>query len=510
MKLKDLYKKIDKEELKFIAIVTLIFMVISHGYCYFNLNFSHDSMFSFSEFTSVNIGRGVIDLFGNMRGHYFPPLLIGSLTYIFLLGTVYLLINIFQVKKKINTFLLSGIFVTASTITLLNATYIDFSDIYSFAIFIITLAAYIFINKKDIVGYLISIILLVIGLSTYQSYISFFIGIVILYSIKNCIEKDNYRMILINGLKAIFVVALSLILYSLFSKLIIIISNSSFATGYNSISDVGNFANFNEIITTLKRTYTTVFNYILHPSIFYSNVVSFLNLLIIIVNIVIVSLIFVKNKVPKENIILTFLLILLLPFGINIACFLSKGFVHELMIYALFLLYIFPVIMLERDLFKLKLSNIYKKSYTSLITISYIIIIFLGIVYSNQCYLKKNFEFDNTITTMNRILNRIEEIDGYEVGKTKVAFIGTLQDGPLSKFRKEFDYGSVGLFANFSVTYYETYKLYFANYLSYPINIIPEYEAVGMSKKSEVKEMGVFPNKDSVKKVDDVIIVKLS
>ena len=133
-----------------------------------------------------------------------------------------------------------------------------------------------------------------------------------------------------------------------------------------------------------------------------------------------------------------------------------------------------------------------------------------GIIYSNQCYLKKNLEFDATLTTMNRIVDRIEQTEGYEVGKTKVAIIGRLDDSIISLRRKELDYDSAGLWENFSITYYETYKQYFENYLGYPINIIDMKQMKKIAEKEEVKEMELFPSYESIKFVDDVLVVKIA
>ena len=111
---------------------------------------------------------------------------------------------------------------------------------------------------------------------------------------------------------------------------------------------------------------------------------------------------------------------------------------------------------------------------------------------------------------MNRIIDRLEEMDDYEVGKTKVAFIGNMNSGPLYLQRKSIDVDGVGLLNNFGLTYYKTYEQYFENYLAYPINVIPEEEALSFKDRKEVLNMKPFPSKDSIKFVDDTLIIKLS
>ena len=214
-----------------------------------------------------------------------------------------------------------------------------------------------------------------------------------------------------------------------------------------------------------------------------------------------------KNKIPVQKILIFLVFLIILPFGINIVYFISKGAEHQLMIYSLFLLYIFTIKLMD---ICSNNKNKYSTYLTNFVSFLFIIILISSIIYSNQCYLKKNLEFDSTITTMNRIIYKLEETTDYKVGESKVAFIGNLQASNVSLNRKEFDYNSVGLSNNFSITYYKTFNQYFANYLGYPINIVSENEMKSLCLNDEVKKMESFPNSNYIKRIDDVFVIKLS
>ena len=67
--------------------------------------------------------------------------------------------------------------------------------------------------------------------------------------------------------------------------------------------------------------------------------------------------------------------------------------------------------------------------------------IFLGsIVFSNQVYLKKNLELESTLSLMSRVIQRIEETEGYTPGYTPVAILGTPEDSVFSVERKGFEH----------------------------------------------------------------------
>lgn len=512
--MKNIIQKTDEKTLKYILISTLIFMAIAHGYCYTNLNFSHDSMRTFYWMTAdtLEIGRFILPILLILRGNYYPPLLIGALTYIFLSLVIYLLVNFFKIKTKVGQVLVSGIFATASTLTLLNATYIDFSDMYVFGLFLMTIAVYIWKNYKK--GYLFAIIPVFISLGIYQSYICFFIGIVMLLSIRDIIENTNYKEILLNGTKAIITIFASLILYAISLKIIPMLTGVNLSNNYNSVGGLGEFfisGGFINILRLILKTYYDTLLYIIKPSTYYNQLISIFNIIFILMAFVFTLLFLKSKKISKQNKILLVILLILLPFGINLAYFLGRGVSHQLMIYPLFLLYL-PLIyiiengVLQKYLKSKKIINCFK----NFKNISLTLLIISSIIYSNQCYLKKNLEFDATLTTMNRIVYAIEQTEGYEVGKTKVAIIGSLNDSIISTKRKELDYISVGLGSNFSVTHYDTYRLYFANYLSYPINLVSEYEIKEFKKMDEVKEMNQFPTNGYIKFIDDILVIKLS
>ena len=61
-----------------------------------------------------------------------------------------------------------------------------------------------------------------------------------------------------------------------------------------------------------------------------------------------------------------------------------------------------------------------------------------SIVLSNQLYLKKNIEFQSTLSLMTRVIDRMERTLDYVPGQTPVAFAGTLKNNVLPGNRKGF------------------------------------------------------------------------
>ena len=59
-------------------------------------------------------------------------------------------------------------------------------------------------------------------------------------------------------------------------------------------------------------------------------------------------------------------------------------------------------------------------------------IIFNNVVFANQVYLKKVLEYDATASLATRVVDRIEQTDGYVPGETTVAFVERFDSSPIT------------------------------------------------------------------------------
>jgi hypothetical protein len=294
-----------------------------------------------------------------------------------------------------------------------------------------------------------------------------------------------------------------MLLYALSLKIVNALFHIELRSAYNSVNDIGSFTGLNQIISLFVGTYKQFFDYIMNPSTYYIVLISIFNIILIVIAICICIRKVLKCKDKIVRLVMFLLFTLLLPFALNFIYLLGKGVEHQLMIYSLFLLYVFVIMLAE-------ITKMKKGAFSVLVMILLSITIFSNIIYSNKIYLVKDLNVKTTLTTVNRIIDRIEQIDGYEVGKTKVAFIGTLNSGSLFMPRKDIKIEDVGIYDNFGLTYYRTYQVFFENYLAYPINIISEEEVEAIKRKEEIANMPCYPNKESIQFVGDILIIKLS
>jgi hypothetical protein len=143
--------------------------------------------------------------------------------------------------------------------------------------------------------------------------------------------------------------------------------------------------------------------------------------------------------------------------------------------------------------------------YIACITAS--VLILTNALFANRVYVKKDLEERATLTVMTRIIDRIEQTDGYTTGSTPVVFYGDLNSSPLMKRSDSFDYLGVGLDNSFSVTYKETYRVYINEYMNYPMIIQDTFD---FKYQQSIEKMPVFPAEGSTRVIDGILFVKLS
>ena len=509
--MKKLYSK--KEKLLYSIIFTFIWGILAHGFCYFNLNFSHDSLLVIQDDISfqISIGRFIQPLYFLLRGNVYAPALVGFISLTFIGLSVFIISLLFNTDNKLILFIYSGLMTTSGTVALINATYIHDADIYALALFFAVLGVYVCRNFKY--GIPIAIIFFVITMGLYQSFFQVSIFLFMILACKDLLNKKDYKQTVIDGLKSIIALIGGLIIYYLVFKSVLYVTNIDISTGYNGLSSVGHYSGIGSIIYCVKKTYMSVFGNFIHPATYNGKFICILTAVIVILSIYFIIRIMLVKKLSKKEIFTLFAIIVLMPFGMNFVCFISKGIEHHLMIYSFIFAYVFAteVFLLwinckegQNDCKKQTLSIIKQTA----IPIILLVIIFNNIVFSNQIYLKKQLEYDNTLITMNRIVDRIEETSNYVVGETPVMLIGDLESSPLSVKKDGFNNTATGLNLNFSVTYFDSYKRYFKYILNYPVNLLEATDE--WIKKDVIKNMPSFPNKNSCKIVDGVMIVKLS
>ena len=143
---------------------------------------------------------------------------------------------------------------------------------------------------------------------------------------------------------------------------------------------------------------------------------------------------------------------------------------------------------------------------------AFAVLLLSGIVFSNQIYLKKNLEFEATLSRMTRIIDRAEDTPGFQPGLTPVAILGQLDAPSITQPLKGFEHLTVFEAAASStpVTRQEDMIWYCWEILGYPFNFVSNYDHELLAQSAEVIAMPAFPDPACCQFIGDTLVIKIS
>ena len=179
---------------------------------------------------------------------------------------------------------------------------------------------------------------------------------------------------------------------------------------------------------TTTSTYLYVIKEWWNPQTFRSRFVGLANMALLLV--AAATLLWIlATKIKQNNTrLLLLVLFLLFPFGINVVYFISKGMEHTLMTFSFGLLYLLAVLFLQELPHNKTQKFLRYAAYTAMG-----LGIWCNVIYANQSYLKVALEEKATDALMVRVIDRLEQTEGYVPGETPIAVVGLITSSPFYK-----------------------------------------------------------------------------
>lgn len=502
---------------KYCMIYTFVFGLMAHLYAFANFTISHDSLVGFHSLdeTKVELGRFGVVLYKYITsGIATLPWTAGIIALLFVGISNTLICRIFGLQTVWQMMLVSGIMVTNTTLTSLIATYMHDLGADTLALLMSVFAAYIWNvfyknpseNLKNIIlPAFVGILSMIIALSLYQAYLSVTVIIILFVLFIDMLEGKTFWQVMKAGLFAAGCILVSCLIYLLLVDVACEVSGLPKNTeSYNSISNMTN-----DSISFLSRLYTTYFDvlqaFILHPiSSFRYPIVRYIHCGLLLF----FAILFIRKwwDIGIKEKALTVIMIVIAPFAMNISGFLD-GMSHDLMIYALWLVYIPFIVLVSREN-GWKVVSWEKRGRIVAAALIGVVIV-QNVQTANTVYVKKDAGRQATISRVTSILAMIEQQEGYVYGETPVALLGyalsneepMLQEGNI----EELTGGSAS-----QITYSSVWNAYLGDVLSYQINLCGVEQVQQLQARPDVMEMPCFPSYGGVRMIDGIIVVKLS
>lgn len=508
-KLKNWYEGLSKN-IKIAFISTIIIGLICHIYMMTNKWVNLDDIVQLVDnMDRTTSGRWFLQFPAAISSEFSIPWLNGFLTIVYTAVMSCLVISMFEIKSKINTILISGILVTFPTLGSLMP-FMNSQDAYQFGAMLAGLAAFFIIKYKN--GFIFSSILLTLSLGIYQTYLGYAGGLIVLYVIVELFKENN------NFKKMIILLCKTAISFTVALAIYLIISRGIFGhllVDYKGLDTMGSLP-LNKIHTIIFSAYKGMFNFFIGKEFNYHFIfMPYLFIFAFILTIYLLIYIVKKSKMCKEKLFLLVFLILVFPIVINIIYIMSwQAGVMLRMLYGYTVVFIFPLVLID---YVLKISDKFEISnkipkllyYTvAILTLTSFLSVYNNIYVTNKAYFKVGLTNENSNAYGNRIISRIESVEGY-TEKTQIVFWGN----PDSRtwFTEKIDTKDIEPFiiANhltrlYSFIYYPVRFLGFQN----PIKDYDEINEENKHLKDMINALPNYPDKNSIQMINGTIYIK--
>lgn len=515
-------QNIGNNENKKVFIVTLVTALVVHFQLYSLMITGPDtlinSMYHQADVWEAMLLRFGLDFIQQIKGNVVSPVLVSLISSVLLGITVILVTETLEIKNKYFKYITAVIFAVAPNI---SATFTFFycSDAYILGMLLATLAVFLvrkFDDKKWIV--LLGGLFIAIAMGMYQTYLSVTMVLCVATLIIDILKNKDIKQICKNAVKYIIMGVIGIILFYAFSHIALMCKNLS-ASDYSGANEIG-IQTLLDMSKLLPQAYQSFFDYYFTDNMI-PNTIWHTNLIyIIIFTVMIVSSIYliIKNKIYNKipNIIALFVLIIIAPicFGV-IEIMVPDVNIHILM--ACSMIFILPIFFKIIELLpKTTISRVCKY----IIAICTLIIIWNYSWQDNASYIEIYSMQNQAEATALKLVTRIEQLDEYNP-QMPVLLLGGLQGNAYfnrdntSIEAKKLDDRTWGFISDESTIWWgnlDSWQKIFYEYVGVNLKLVSEHEekSIEILQSEEYKNMKVYPEKDSIKIINGIVVVRLS
>lgn len=482
------------------GIATVVMSLVAHGFLFTNEFFSHDSLgyyFSFERGSVsfyVSVGRFGISVYELIKGNVAAPWLMGLLFTLWMALSAFLVVRLLGIRSPLGMALTSALLCSNPAMTLTGATYIYCMDEYAFALFAAVAAVYLFRRGRwwTVAG----VAALVVSISVYQAYFTVALGLCVLLVMKRL--TDNEKGAFLEGVRYVALLAAGFVVYyGVWTVLCAVLDVEKMRTGESILSNLGQLPA--QVVTAAARYMERL---LLAKDVlgYFRPALHWVMVLLLGWRLIVFLL---DREVRPGDRVLMAVLCLLLPVAFNAPQILFPAAASELTTFSWELPYLLLIMWMEPAARRPS-----GKACRSAAAVALCGVLWFHTVYANTVYLKKELEKGATISLATRVIERVEQVEGYVPGQTYVALVGRLDlNDFLNRGRPGFEdvEATVGLFRDYSATY--ALDFYITDYLNYPM-LFDKY--TDFSQDPQVQAMPVYPDAGAIQMVNGVVVVKIS
>ncbi len=487
-------------------VAAMVFGIVTHMYKFTNTLLNHDSLYNiYSNQNVIGSGRWFLSIACGISSYFDLPWINGMLSLVYIGITAILIVDLFRIKNPIVIGISSALLSVFPAVT---ATFFyEFTaDGYMFAMLLAAFAVKLlsvsgggYKKRNQIIG----ILALCFSCAIYQAYLSFAITLSICVFLYDLLEESKSKKECIKWIGSQMMVYMAaLVLYWLVWKLCLTFTGMK-ATNYQGINQIG--ISIQTIVEAIPKTIVTLGKWCLDINRITCEITlqGILNSLFLLFSFYIGAVALYKSKSMKKPYMIVMYLgcILIVPFVICLWYFTSpKVEYHLLMLQSLVILYIFVLVLAERWI----ASNC-----KNVIAGLACVLIFNFMIQANIAYWQ--LQRCNMISYMEAVdlRGRICQM-GSEEGD-ELAVIGTYDVTKQKSYQLLVErMPNLGGMLDYNLFLDEVHIGMFLDNLDFHLAPVSAEKKEQILKNPLIEDMSNWPQKESLQKIDGVILLKLS
>ena len=466
---------------------------------------NHDGLDSmYFDQNMITSGRWFLMVACGFSSFYTIPWVIGLLGILFLSLAAAALTEALELKKPWVIVVCSGLLASFPALASTFA-YVFTLDGYMLALLLAVLA--VVLTKKYQKGFLAGGVCLAFSLGIYQAYLPFAMILSVFCILMLLSEDGTGKEKLKKILHYLYMGILGVVLYYGILQVLLRLQGKQLAS-YQGIDGMAQGNNAG-LFTSVKQMYVDFLKFTLRGNVLYQNWISGVALLLLLFAALFAGGVLVKNrkwwKKPGFYGIII-LAVLVLPVITNVILIISPSVTYHLLMRYQWVLYLIGLVAF--------VGNGTEEGKTGAVLqwlalcCGVVLVFFYGVV-DNIGYSNLQKRYEKTYAYCVRLLDRIEQTEGYYQG-IPIAMIGVVGEDefPGTDITLDVTSGMIGLNGDSLLYTGENYRLFMQHYLGATLNILPADAMKEMYYDEEYIEMDSFPGENSIRIIDGILYVK--
>ncbi len=474
----------------------LVVGLLAHGYAFFNKLVNHDEIESlFGKGATVTSGRWGLELVKVLFPDWSMPWIYGAASLLLMAIAVCLMLRLLEIRSRALQMLLAALVISFPTLTG-NFCFMFTAAPYAWAFLLAVLAAALFWEKHPLPT-VVGLVLLALALGIYQSYIAVAASLCVLKMMAEAMDAERpVGRIVLDGVMALVWMAAAIAVYYAVTLLAFRVTGEAFNTYVTE--------NVNGSVGMLRRVRMAYDNflYIFTFRNFYvisSEFSRYLHLLLAAgTGLGMAALAVKKRSLLHAGLLLV--LSALLP--LSICCMfliMSRQSIHTLVMYSFTAVYFLTALVLER------LPGAWGRRSGALAGVILAAVVLSNVYFANMTYLKLQLQYENAYAFYTVLTARLTSLEGFDE-QSRLAFVGR-QETLLHQF-PELDTELLQGPSPDLVNIYSRENL-LRYYLGFDVPFASQEDCAALEKDPSVQAMPVYPYEGSVRKIGDLVVIRL-